>query len=99
MSYGIRRKFYKSKQWQLCRESYLASVGRLCEECLKEGRITPAVIVHHKQPLTDDTVLDPDVALGFDNLEAVCMDHHAKLHSNKKGRYKLDDIGRVIIIE
>ena len=51
MSYGIRRQFYKSKQWQLCRESYLASVGRLCEECLKNGRITPAVIVHHKVEL------------------------------------------------
>ena len=41
-------QFYKSKQWQDCRNSYMKKVGGLCELCLKEGKITPAEEVHHK---------------------------------------------------
>ena len=98
MSYGIRRQFYKSKQWQLCRESYLASVGRLCEECLKEGRITPAVIVHHKVELTEDNIDCPAVTINPQNLEAVCLDCHNKIHMPGQKRYKVDEMGRVVTI-
>ena len=98
MSYGIRRKFYKSKQWQLCRESYLTSVGRLCEECLKEGRITPAVIVHHKIELTEDNIDCPAVTINPQNLEAVCLDCHNKIHMPGQKRYKVDEMGRVVTI-
>ena len=97
MSYGIRRKFYKSKQWQLCRESYLTSVGRLCEECLKEGRITPAVIVHHKIELTEDNIDCPAVTINPQNLEAVCLDCHNKIHMSGQKRYTVDEMGRILI--
>lgn len=96
MSYGVRRAFYKSREWAVCREAYLVRVGRLCEECMRAGRITPAVIVHHKRPLTDDNVSDPDIALGFDNLEAVCLDCHNRIHEPGAKRFKIDDFGRVI---
>ena len=98
MSYGVRRQFYKSREWAACREAYLTKVGRLCEECLKDGRITPAVIVHHKQPLTDDNVLDPDVALGSQNLEAVCVQCHNDIHEKRKTRYTVDELGRVTAV-
>ena len=97
MSYGIRRQFYKSKQWQLCRESYLASVGRLCEECLKEGRITPAAIVHHKVELTENNIDNPTITINPQNLEAVCLDCHNKIHMPEQKRYTVDEMGRILI--
>jgi 5-methylcytosine-specific restriction endonuclease McrA len=62
-------KFYKSKAWQQCRAGYLTSVYGLCERC---G--APAKIVHHKIELTLENINDPEVALNWNNLEAVCQD-------------------------
>ena len=78
MSYGNRSKFYRSKAWQKCREAYLASVGGLCEKCLEQGKITPAVIVHHKEHLQDEFTAEQ--ALNWENLQAVCRDCHAEEH-------------------
>lgn len=95
MSTPLRKQFYNSKAWKDCREGYLASVGHLCEECLKKGKITPAYIVHHKIYLNDRNVLDPDVSLNFKNLEAVCLDCHNEIHEGTEHRYKVDELGRV----
>lgn len=97
MSYGIRRAFYKSKEWAACRESYLASVGGLCEECMKAGRITPAVIVHHKVELTENNIDDPSITINPQNLEAVCLDCHNKIHMPGRKRYTVDEMGRILV--
>ena len=86
--------FYKSRAWQNCAKAYAKSKGGLCERCLKEGRYSAGVIVHHKIHLTPDNVFDHAVTLNFDNLELVCRDCHAAEHGNKK-RYKVDDLGFV----
>lgn len=92
--------FYRSEQWKKTRRAYLTSVGGLCEECLKEGRITPAKIVHHKIFLTPENIHDPDVALNWNNLEAVCKPCHEQIHEycGKKNdkRYEVDELGRII---
>jgi len=90
--------FYKSKAWQDTRASYLKSVGGLCERCLAKGIYKAAVIVHHKKHIDPQTIKDPRVTLSWDNLEAVCRDCHAELHTANKKRYKLDEMGRVIIL-
>ena len=51
--------FYKTRAWKRCRASYLASVGGLCERCLKRGLIVPADQVHHKIKLTSDNAQCP----------------------------------------
>lgn len=71
--------FYKSQAWRRTRAAYLESVNHICERC---GR--PAVIVHHKRYLTPEAVNDPDLALSFDNLEALCRDCHNKEHFEGK---------------
>lgn len=87
--------FYKSDAWENCRAAYLQSVGGLCEECLRQGLYTPAVIVHHKIHLTPDNISDPEITLAFSNLEAVCRDCHGKIH--RPGlRYKIAPNGAVI---
>lgn len=73
------KKFYKSKAWQKCRDGYIASVNGLCEECLKENKITPGYIVHHKVELTPDNINNPDITLNWDNLEYCCQDCHNKI--------------------
>ena len=87
--------FYKSDAWENCRASYLAKVGGLCEECLKQGIYTPAVIVHHKVVLTPENITNPEITLAFSNLEAVCRDCHGKVH--RPGlRYKIAPNGAVL---
>ena len=91
--------FYKSKQWQNCRENYLKSVHYLCERCFKEkGIIVPAEIVHHKKHLTPRNIDNPTITMGYDNLMAVCRNCHADLHSTRQRRYRVDEKGNVIIL-
>ena len=77
------KQFYNSKEWQACREAYIASKQGLCERCLAEGRISPGEIVHHKEWLTQETIADPRVTLNFDNLELLCWDCHNKEHGKQ----------------
>lgn len=88
------KPFYKSKAWQRTRDAYAASVGGLCEGCLKRGLYRPGEIVHHRLALTPDNINDPSVTLAWDNLCLLCRDCHAKAHGSAK-RYKVDEMGRI----
>ena len=92
------QSFYGTQAWKACRDAYRKQARGLCELCLKEGRFTAGEIVHHKTPLTAETVNNPDIALNFDNLMLVCRDHHAQLHDAKERRFKIDELGHVIIL-
>lgn len=87
--------FYNSTAWKRCRAAYRSKVGGLCEDCLAEGRFTPAEIIHHIQPITPANINDPAITLNFANLRAVCRECHAKEHGARPRRYKVDAIGRV----
>ncbi len=91
------KDFYFSPAWRSCRESYLKKVGGLCELCERQGRITPAEIVHHKIPITPENISDPSITLSFNNLQALCRDHHAEVHKKDfpERRYTIDEYGRV----
>lgn len=87
----IRKKVYQSNDWKQLRLSYLKK-HPLCELCLLEGKIIPAVDVHHKCSIT----IDRSKAFDYNNLMALCKKHHAELHKNgaTKGfnlqKWKLD---------
>lgn len=87
--------FYKSKQWQACRAAFVQSKRGLCEKCLARGVYKPGVIVHHKKHVTPDTINDPAILYGFDNLQLLCRDCHADAHKSKR-RYKVLPNGKVI---
>lgn len=101
MAKEFSRAFYNSATWKNCKEEYLRSKGYLCERCLKQGKITPAKIVHHKIHLNPNNINNPEVAIGFNNLEALCQDCHNKEHFKGKveRRCKFDEFGRLIVIE
>ena len=92
------KEFYSTRQWKRCREAYKKSVGYLCEECLKNGKIVPADDVHHIKKLTPQNVNDPSVALSFSNLMALCNRCHDKMHGRAR-RYTVDEYGRVTPLE
>ena len=80
---SVPQSFYKCKEWKQCRESFLTA-NSLCARCLQEGRIEPAVIVHHKTHLNPENVKDPSISLNFENLEGLCQSCHNREHFGDK---------------
>lgn len=54
----------------------------MCERCFGRGKVVPAKVVHHKVHLTPDNITDPHVTLSYDNLQRLCQDCHAEVHSD-----------------
>ena len=73
-----RDKFYGGS-WKQVRAAFIAA-HPLCELCQSEGRLTPAVLVHHKMKLTGGGTND------WANLQALCSECHSRLHA-KRGDY------------
>ena len=90
--------FYASWKWRNCKDGYLRKVGGLCERCRSRGLIVPADEVHHKKRLTTETVKQPEIALNWANLEALCEDCHRKEHRKTK-RWTVDEDGNVTAVD
>ena len=105
MAKEFARKFYSSKAWQDCRNEYMKRAHYLCENCLRKGIYKPAEIVHHIIEIDPITIERPEIALNFDNLEAVCRECHNELHENRgrwakvneKRRERRDQSNRYVI--
>ena len=82
MSRPFARQFYSSAAWQACRNEYMKQAHHLCEDCLKRGIYKPAREVHHIEELTPQNITNPEIALGFGNLIALCKECHAERHDN-----------------
>ena len=94
MAKKFARKFYSSKAWQSCRNEYMKRAHYLCENCLRKGIYKPAEIVHHVIELDPITIENPEIALSFDNLEAVCRDCHNEYHDNHGRWNKVNEAKR-----
>ena len=83
-TYEGRQKFYHSKAWQSLRQLFLYE-SPLCVNCLKKGKLTSSYAVDH----IIDISKRPDLALNFDNLQALCKSCHDKKTFNEhmKGSY------------
>lgn len=66
--------FYKSKQWQKARALSIAAHYGLCQDCLAQGTVKTADMVHHVKPLREF----PELALDQSNLRPLCNQCHAK---------------------
>lgn len=87
MAKDFAKGFYSSKQWQDCRNEYAKRRHYLCEDCLRRGIYKPGVIVHHIEELTPFNITNPEIALGFDNLELLCRECHLREHDLEGGRW------------
>ena len=72
------QKIYQSARWRKLREQKLQE-DPFCEVCAraKPPRITPATIVHHRQPLKQGG--DP---FEWSNLESICASCHNKAETH-----------------
>ena len=82
------KRFYNSKAWKNCRESYIQERimidGGLCSVCHER----PGYIVHHKIALTPTNINNPEISLKHDNLSyecKVCHDEHEGHGVGRKG--------------
>lgn len=69
-------KFYRSKEWNKIRQVAITRDHGLCQDCLKENRITPYDTVHHIVPIKEDW----SKRLDIDNLVCLCESCHQKRH-------------------
>ena len=99
MSKDFARRFYSSKAWQDCRNTYSAMRGHLCENCLARGIYKPGEIVHHVIELDPVNINNPEIALGFNNLRLVCRECHAEEHDKRMQgrRYTVGADGEIFI--
>ena len=84
------KAFYKSAAWRKVSAAYMSSQMYVCERCGK-----PATICHHKTWLNGENVHDPNIALSFDNLEALCIDCHNAEHGAKHSVILFDEEGNI----
>ena len=91
-------KFYRSRAWVKCKNSYISRVHGMCEQCDRKGILTPGYIVHHKIKLTQENINDITVTLNHDNLEYLCLECHNRVHGNGVTRddVMFDDEGNLI---
>ena len=73
--------FYCTKKWKQKRASILKRDGYRCKNCMRYGRIRPAVTVHHIKHLEDA----PELALDARNLISLCAACHNEAHPEKGG--------------
>lgn len=82
------KKFYNSKRWIRCKDSYIdyrvGIDGGMCEECHNNL----GYIVHHKTTLTPDNINNPDVSLNHRELKYVCKDCHDEYEGHGFGHKK-----------
>ena len=72
----------------------------VCERCFSMGRMTSAKLVHHKEHLTPQNVDDPHIALSYENMQRLCQDCHAFVHSGQtESRVTFDEKGNVVPVE
>lgn len=77
-----RQKIYQSAEWKKLREAKLLQ-NPLCEICLANGIVKPAIDIHHIDSFTKyDGTKKLEVAYNYGNLLSVCKQCHQKLHNN-----------------
>ena len=96
--YKSIKQFYKSREWQTCRDNYYRYRRGLCERCLAKGIVSVGEEVHHKVRLTLDNINDENISVNFNNLELLCRNCHIDEHRDDRRsekRYSVNADGSV----
>jgi len=74
---------YNSKRWRTMRIEKLKR-DTLCEICLKAGKLSSGVEVHHITPISTGKTIKEKQRLGFDplNLMTLCQQCHKDQHND-----------------
>ena len=79
-----KAEIYNSREWKELRIAKLRSTDGLCEECMRQGIVTPARCVHHVVPIetarTKDEMRRLAIDCGLQGLMSLCFACHARIH-------------------
>lgn len=70
------KAFYKKRFWKMAQKNILKRDHYLCQDCLKKGIKTEAVVAHHLKSPADY----PQLAFNGENLVSLCEVCHHKRH-------------------
>lgn len=73
-------KFYQSNQWKSVRLAALIRDNYLCQDCIKEKKITEAQHVHHIEEVKDNW----DRRYDIENVVSLCPPCHNRRHGGGK---------------
>ena len=76
----VAKKRY-GRAWKRIRDRYIKA-HPLCEQCKKNGTLTPAEEVHHIKPLSSGGKNDED------NLMSLCKSCHSEITAREGGRWR-----------
>lgn len=84
--YRLRQSIYQTARWRTLRLVKLADAP-LCERCAQNGKVVPAVDVHHIKSFTstDDPIERKRLAYDYDNLMSLCKECHRDVHHGAQG--------------
>ena len=88
----IIQSIYNTTTWKKLRSAYLMD-HPLCEVCLQDEKVEPAVEVHHIKPIStgNDEWEMRDLAFDPYNIMALCEFHHHEIHNNdRKNKKKIN---------
>ena len=68
--------FYTSTSWTKVRAMAMSRDNGLCQQCLIDGKVTVADVVHHRTPIRKDWLL----RLVLSNTVCLCNSCHQKIH-------------------
>lgn len=85
---------YNCNQWKKVRKLKKQLASGLCERCFESGRYTAGLIVHHKEPITDENYMDDNLMYGLENLQLLCGKCHLEVHGSQED-YFFDEEGNV----
>ena len=86
MAKDYAKGFYNSRAWKRTQAAYMESRHYVCERCGGMARI-----VHHIKYITPVNISQPEIALDWDNLEALCIDCHNQEHMGSGGSLAVFD--------
>lgn len=79
-----RMEIYNTSRWRELRESKFR-LYPLCEDCLKQDRVTPADDIHHIKSFmsVDDPIERKRLAFDYNNWRSLCKRCHQAEHNKR----------------
>jgi 5-methylcytosine-specific restriction protein A len=87
----LRQQAYQTTEWRRLRDVYMRQ-HPVCEECLNQGKVTPATDIHHLISPFQHGEINYKLLYDYDNLMALCKECHGNLHAAQQGHVSPEEV-------